>query len=67
MNKSQSLRILKHLHSGKSISPIQALERYGCFRLAARIHGLKQMGYRITTTTKTDKKTKKKYAEYSIN
>lgn len=35
-------------------------------RLSARIHNLKSMGYRITSTTKTNPKTKKKYASYSI-
>ena len=66
MKNSQSLRILAFLKSGKSITPIQALNRFGCFRLAARIHNLKSMGYRITSTTKTNPKTKKKYASYSI-
>jgi hypothetical protein len=66
MKNSQSLRILAFLKSGKSITPIQALNRFGCFRLAARIHNLKAMGYRITSTTKTNPKTKKKYASYSI-
>jgi hypothetical protein len=66
MKNSQSLKILAHLKTGKTLTPIQALNKWGCFRLAARIHNLKSMGYRIVSTTKTNPKTKKKYASYSI-
>jgi len=66
MKNSQSLRILAFLKSGKSLTPIEAIVRFGCYRLAARIHNLKSMGYRITSTTKTNPKTKKKYASYSL-
>lgn len=39
---SQNTRILKHLETGRSLSPLIALERYGCMRLAARIHDLRK-------------------------
>jgi hypothetical protein len=65
-NKSQSLRILSYLKSGKSITPIEALNKFSCFRLAARVHELKGMGYRINQTTKHNRKTGKKFASYSI-
>lgn len=63
--RSQSLNILRHLQSGKSINPLQALTQYGCFRLSARIYDLKQRGYLIE---KCMVKTKngKNYAEYSM-
>ena len=38
---TQKSKIRAHLQSGQSITPIDALERYGCFRLAAIIHTLK--------------------------
>ena len=44
---SQNKRVLKHLETGRSLSPLIALERYGIMRLAARIFDLRQLGYRI--------------------
>jgi primase-polymerase (primpol)-like protein len=37
---SQKQRILEHLMEGKSITPLEALKRFGCFRLGARIWDL---------------------------
>ncbi len=39
--------ILKHLQSGKSITPLIALERYGSFRLSAVIFKLRARGHNI--------------------
>lgn len=39
--KSQRERILAYLLSGKTLTPMQALKRFGCFRLSARIWSLK--------------------------
>jgi Helix-turn-helix domain len=63
-NKSQSLRILRHLKSGRSITALEALNKYKCFRLAARVHELKRMGYKIKRSMKT--RNQKKFASYSI-
>ena len=38
--ESQNSQIKAYLESGKSLTPIQALELFGCFRLGARIHNL---------------------------
>ena len=46
---SQSKNILDHLQRGNAITPIEALNLYGCFRLGARIWDLKKQGYYITT------------------
>lgn len=48
--ESQNKRILKHLESGKSITPLQALKLFGCFRLGARIFNLRARGHAIETT-----------------
>ena len=45
---SQSDRILSHLKR-RTLTPLQALEHYGCFRLAARISDLRNKGHKITT------------------
>lgn len=45
--KSQNQKILAHLYRGRTLTAIQALERFGCFRLAARIVELKRRGHKI--------------------
>ena len=45
----QNEMVLDHLRSGP-ITPKEALYRYGCFRLAARIYDLRQIGHEIITT-----------------
>ena len=44
---SQRMEILADLKRGKSITALDALQDYGCFRLAARIAELRQMGHDI--------------------
>lgn len=46
---SQEAAILEHLQSGKPITPLEALELYGCFRIAARIWSLRKQGFVIDT------------------
>ena len=46
---SQCKDILRHLETHRGITAIVALDRYGCFRLAARISDLRAQGYQITT------------------
>ena len=42
--ESQNKQIKAYLEEGNSITAIQALEKFGCFRLAARIKDLKDSG-----------------------
>ncbi len=46
-NLSQTEKIKKHLQFGKHITAIDALNLYGCFRLAARINDLRKNGMMI--------------------
>lgn len=46
--KSQNALLLRHLKMGGSITGIEALNLYGCFRLPSRICDLKKMGHKIT-------------------
>jgi|TARA_R100000781_G_C3988405_1_gene96050 hypothetical protein len=39
--ESQKSKIMKYLNEGNSITPLEALEMFGCFRLAAIIHSIK--------------------------
>lgn len=44
---SHETQIITHLKSHGSITSLQALKLYGCFRLAARIYDLRNKGYKI--------------------
>lgn len=48
-NDTQANAILKHMQDGNGITPMDALELCGCFRLSARIADLKNRGYEIIT------------------
>ena len=61
---TQNKNIANYLKNGKSITPIQALNKFNCFRLAARISDLRNDGMKIITKIVT--KEGKSYASYSI-
>jgi hypothetical protein len=67
-NKEQSLSqkkmIREYLMSGKSITPIDALQLFGCFRLATRVFELKEEGMPIVTTM--IESNGKRFASYSL-
>ncbi len=62
--KSQNDMIHEYLLAGNSITPVDALREFGCFRLAARIDDLRGRGDDIETIT--EKKNGKKYARYAL-
>jgi Helix-turn-helix domain len=45
----QTLAVLDHLRYQGSITALEALDMYGCFRLAARIYDLRKLGHLIIT------------------
>jgi Helix-turn-helix domain len=47
--ESQNKAIIKHLRENGTITPREALDKYGSFRLAARIFELRKDGYNIIT------------------
>lgn len=63
--KGQADAILHWLRDGHSITPIQALHLYGCFRLGARILELRHRGYNIETKMITTA-AGKRVAEYRL-
>lgn len=62
--KSQEVQILAHLFAIGPITPMDALERYGCFRLSARIKDLRVRGVPIETRKVT--RNGKTFAEYRL-
>lgn len=48
-SKSQKKQILAYLQKGKSLTQMEALNLFGCFRLASRICELREEGVNIKT------------------
>jgi hypothetical protein len=63
---SQTTQIANYLNKGRKLTAIDALNKFGCFRLAARIADLRNDGMNIKTTI-VKLKNKKKIAQYSVN
>ena len=62
---SQNKQIADYLNKGRKLTTIDALNKFGCFRLASRINDLRNDGMNITTKIiKLDNK--KQVAQYSL-
>ena len=62
---SQERMILEALKNGESLTPLEALKRFGCLRLGARIWDLKRKGHKVKKNiVKTD--SGKRVAQYFI-
>lgn len=64
VRKPQNTAIKEYLLQGHSITPLEALEMFGCFRLGARIADLKKKGLDIVNDNPVDERTGKRYARY---
>ncbi len=62
---TQANRILAYLRAGNRLTALDALERFGCFRLAARIHELRREGWNVQERT-VETRGGKRVAEYSM-
>jgi len=62
-NPTQAKVILDHLLTGRPLTALDALNQYGCFRLAARIHELRK-DHEIDEQIVT--RNGKRYASYYI-
>lgn len=60
---SQKDAILQHLQRAP-LTPIEALNKFDCFRLAARIEELRHKGYAISTSVRVEGG--KRFAEYEL-
>jgi hypothetical protein len=65
MKLTQKQMILDHLKYDP-ITPLEALTRYGCMRLAAVIHILRSKGHGITMLLVHDHLNGKHYAQYTL-
>lgn len=64
MKLTQEAAILAHLKTGASISSLEALNQYGCFRLASVIFNLRKAGYAIKSTQ--GRHAEKRFAVYRL-
>jgi hypothetical protein len=63
-NISQTEAIRQHLEAGNTITPLEALSKFNCLRLGARIHNLKAAGMAICS--RLVEQNGKHFAQYSI-
>lgn len=56
VRETQDAQVIRHLMSGKSLTPIEALDLYGSFRLSSIIYRLRDRGYDIRTEMVTIRK-----------
>lgn len=62
---TQKAQIREYLNNGNRITPLEALDMFGCFRLAAVIFELREEGMNIITEKK-QVSPKKRVAEYYV-
>jgi hypothetical protein len=62
---SQNAAILQALRRGDSITALEAIERFGSARLAARIADIRAMGHDVKTAW--EKQGGKRFARYYLN
>jgi Helix-turn-helix domain len=60
---TQNSSILRHLQAGYALTALEALDKFQCFRLAARIHDLRSAGHMIRSS-KTSVESGKSIAVY---
>ena len=61
--KTQANAILAHMKAGHTITALEALNRFNCFRLAARIYDLKEAGHPVQKRT-IELENEKRISEY---
>lgn len=51
LKNSQTMRVIEHLQSGKTLTSKQAFDKWGITRLSSIIFNLRKKGYDISMTT----------------
>ncbi len=63
---SQLQQIKAHLKAGKSISPLMALNKFGCMRLASRISELRNEPHNLDIHVEMYRSKEYSYAKYKL-
>ena len=61
---SQTERIRRHLEAGKTLTQLQAYDKFNCTRLAGRVHDLREDGMAIIS--ERVKRNGKTFARYRV-
>ena len=61
---NQTDQITRHLKKGKSLTALQALERFNCWRLAARVNEIRATHGEDSVSTQMVERDGKRYARY---
>lgn len=64
--ESIAQKLLNHLKDGNTITALEALKRFGCMRLSARIYNLRNMGHIIESKYEKSEQTGKAYSRYKL-
>ena len=62
--RTQEARIFDYLIEGNTLNPLEALEKFGCLRLGARIFDLRKKG--LNVQMRLVRKDNKNFAQYFI-
>lgn len=66
MNNNHQTLVLSHLQSDKTLTQIQAIEYFNCYRLSAVINCLRNAGYNIVTHTERNTSGVGSHARYEL-
>ena len=61
---TQAQQILFWMEAGHSITALEALNQFGCMRLAARVDELRKQGHNVVATT--EQKNGKSWSRYKL-
>lgn len=61
---NQCKQILEYLKTGNKLTQLEALNKFGCMRLGARVFDLRERGHDIES--KMIRQNGKKFAQYSL-
>lgn len=65
MNTHQT-QVLEHLKQGKTLSPVEAISLFNCYRLSAVIKRLRNSGYDIATHNESNLNGRGTHARYEL-
>ncbi|WOE31017.1 MULTISPECIES: helix-turn-helix domain-containing protein [unclassified Acinetobacter] len=66
MNNTQVTQVLEHLKQGRSITQVDAIRLYKCYRLSAIIKRLRNQGHEILTYNERNNSGTGTHARYEL-
>ena len=66
MNNTQLNQVLAHLKQGRSITQVDAIRLFKCYRLSAVVDKLRKQGFEIVTYNERNSSGKGTHARYEL-